>query len=73
MIAAFQEVYGAAKPYSITGSLPCIRELQEAGFDVQAIGFVKLSTYHSVSEYCLLSDFRKGLRTLAALIKHNGC
>ncbi len=71
MIAAFEEVYGAAKPYSITGSLPCIRELQEAGYDVQTMGFGKLATYHAVNEYCLLSDFRKGLRTLAALIKHN--
>ncbi len=27
------QVYGYCKPYAITGSLPCIRELQEAGYD----------------------------------------
>lgn len=38
---------GDCKPYSITGSLPCIRDLQEAGFDVQTLGFGKLAAYHS--------------------------
>jgi hypothetical protein len=33
MTSAFSKVYGFCKPYAITGSLPCIRELQEAGYD----------------------------------------
>lgn len=44
---AFTSVTGDCKPYSITGSLPCIRDLQEAGFDVQTLGFGKLAAYHS--------------------------
>ena len=44
---AFAAVSGECKPYSITGSLPCIRDLQEAGFDVQTLGFGKLAAYHS--------------------------
>lgn len=44
---AFTAVTGDCKPYSITGSLPCIRDLQEAGFDVQTLGFGKLAAYHS--------------------------
>jgi acetylornithine deacetylase len=44
---AFSAVTGDCKPYSITGSLPCIRDLQEAGFDVQTLGFGKLAAYHS--------------------------
>ena len=32
---ATKEVMGECKPYSITGSLPLVGDLQEAGFDVQ--------------------------------------
>jgi acetylornithine deacetylase len=35
MVGAFTDVTGSCKPLAITGSLPCIRELQEAGYDVQ--------------------------------------
>ena len=47
MAAAFSRVTGKCEPMSITGSLPCIRDLQEAGFDVQTLGF-GLSAYHSL-------------------------
>jgi acetylornithine deacetylase len=50
---AFTAVTGDCKPYSITGSLPCIRDLQEAGFDVQTLGFGKLAAYHSNNGECL--------------------
>ena len=46
MVAAFAKVYGFCKPYAITGSLPCIRELQVGpvayrglGFRVSSLGF----------------------------------
>lgn len=71
MHQAFEEVTGSCQPYSITGSLPCIRDLQEAGFDVQTLGFGKLATYHANNEYALLSDFKKGLKVLSAIIKYN--
>ena len=32
---ATKEVMGESKPYSITGGLPLVKDLQEAGFDVQ--------------------------------------
>ncbi len=35
MIQAFTDVYGSCQPFAITGSLPCIRELQDEGYDVQ--------------------------------------
>lgn len=39
--ATRHQVYGYCKPYAITGSLPCIRELQEAGYDgEQGVGEV---------------------------------
>ena len=36
---ATREVLGESNPYSITGSLPLVGDLQEAGFDVQ-VGLV---------------------------------
>lgn len=70
MVAAFSRVYGFCKPYAITGSLPCIRELQEAGYDVQCIGFGKMSTYHANNEYALLSDYQKGFQVMVELAEH---
>lgn len=32
---ATEEVMGESEPYSITGGLPLVKDLQEAGFDVQ--------------------------------------
>nr|DAD47504.1 TPA_asm: hypothetical protein HUJ06_017441 [Nelumbo nucifera] len=36
---ATEDVVGYVKPYSITGSLPLIRQLQDEGFDVQTSGY----------------------------------
>jgi acetylornithine deacetylase len=69
LVEAFTEVAGDCKPYSITGSLPCIRDLQEAGFDVQTMGFGKLAAYHANNEYGFLSDFKKGFRVLVVLMQ----
>ncbi len=35
---AIGSVRGSVTPFSLTGSLPCIRDLQDAGFDVQVTG-----------------------------------
>jgi acetylornithine deacetylase len=39
LVKATEAVLGSAKPYSIGGSLPLIRDLQDAGFDVQISGY----------------------------------
>ncbi len=39
LVRATEVVLGTAKPYSIGGSLPLIRDLQDAGFDVQISGY----------------------------------
>lgn len=48
---ATKDVLGDVVPYSIGGSLPLVRELQEQGFDVQISGYGLSSRfeYHSVS------------------------
>lgn len=66
---AFTSVTGDCKPFSITGSLPCIRDLQEAGFDVQTLGFGKLAAYHSNNGELTLTD-RCGPCTR---VQHDSC
>jgi len=63
-MAATTTVLGEAKPYSICGSLPLVRDLQRGGFDVQLIGFGLMSTYHANNEYCLLSGMKAGYQIL---------
>uniref|UniRef100_A0A2P2JTU2 Acetylornithine deacetylase n=2 Tax=Rhizophora mucronata TaxID=61149 RepID=A0A2P2JTU2_RHIMU len=65
---ATEEVVGHVKPYSITGSLPLIRELQDEGFDVQTAGYGLMATYHAKNEYCLLSDMCEGYRVFVSII-----
>ncbi|KAL4373009.1 hypothetical protein AHAS_Ahas05G0038900 [Arachis hypogaea] len=62
------EVVGHVKPYSITGSLPLIRELQDEGFDVQTAGYGLMATYHAQNEYCLFTDMSQGYRVFASII-----
>ena len=59
---------GEAKPYSICGSLPLVRDLQRGGFDIQMTGFGLMKTYHADNEFCLLSDMAKGFRILRGVI-----
>lgn len=65
---ATEEVVGHVKPYSITGSLPLIRELQDEGFDVQTSGYGVMATYHAKNEYCLFSDMCQGFQVFLSII-----
>lgn len=65
---ATKEEVGHVKPYSITGTLPLIRDLQDEGFDVQTSGYGLMATYHAKNEYCLLSDMCQGYRVFASII-----
>ena len=67
IMKALEEVKGVAKPFSVSGSLPLVRELQEAGLDLQLIGFGLSSTYHANDEYCLLSDMEAGIKVSLSL------
>jgi len=63
-----QEVKGQAEPYSLTGSLPLVAEMQQNGFDIQLIGFGLMSTYHADDEYCSLSDMKDAAKIIARTI-----
>jgi acetylornithine deacetylase len=49
---ATEKVLGSVKPYSIGGSLPLIRDLQDKGFDVQIAGYGISSRYVSCACPC---------------------
>ncbi|XP_004148485.1 acetylornithine deacetylase [Cucumis sativus] len=65
---ATYEVIGEVKPYSLTGSLPLVHDLQNDGFDVQNIGYGLTETYHADNEYCYYSDMAKGYKVFASII-----
>ncbi|XP_013604435.1 PREDICTED: acetylornithine deacetylase [Brassica oleracea var. oleracea] len=65
---ATKEVVGHVKPYSITGTLPLIRDLKDEGFDVQTSGFGLMATYHAKNEYCLLTDMCQGFDVFVRII-----
>ncbi|KAG1701775.1 hypothetical protein DVH05_010269 [Phytophthora capsici] len=66
--AAIADVLGEAKPFSISGSLPLVRDLQRAGLDLTLTGFGKSSVYHGDNEYCQLSDMKDAIKILARTI-----
>jgi acetylornithine deacetylase len=68
LAAAITDVLGEAKPFSISGSLPLVRDLQRAGFDLTLIGFGKSSVYHGDNEFCQLSDMKNAIKILARTI-----
>ncbi|MEZ4226610.1 MAG: M20/M25/M40 family metallo-hydrolase [Polyangiaceae bacterium] len=59
----------AAKPYSMTGSLPLVRDLQRKGFDVQITGFGRSTYYHAPNEQAKLEHFRQGFDILRRLLE----
>jgi len=68
LYGAIERVRGKANPFSLTGSLPCIRELQDSGFDVQVVGFGRMSTYHANDESGSLKEFGQGFAVCARMI-----
>ncbi len=65
---ATQEVLGSCKPSSLTGSLPCVAEMKEAGFDLQVVGYGVMNVYHATNEYATISGFNRGIRILSKVI-----
>jgi len=65
---ATAEVKGEAKPYAITGSLPLVRMMQDAGFDIQITGYGLSTVYHADNEYALLSDMKDAFQILLRVI-----
>lgn len=56
------------QPFSLTGSLPLVRDLQRQGCDVQITGFGEMAYYHAPNEQARLEDFRQGFSILRELL-----
>jgi len=65
---ASTEVLGSCTPASLTGSLPCVADLQEAGFDLQMCGYGLGKVYHGVDEYCNISEMLQGFKVFKRII-----
>ena len=62
------EVVGSSKPYSLTGSLPLVGDLQENGYDVQVCGYGASAVYHGDNEYCSLDAMDNAFKILRGLL-----
>eukprot|EP01122_Echinamoeba_exundans_P011506 TRINITY_DN4590_c0_g1_i1.p1 TRINITY_DN4590_c0_g1~~TRINITY_DN4590_c0_g1_i1.p1 ORF type:complete len:489 (+),score=136.98 TRINITY_DN4590_c0_g1_i1:166-1467(+) len=65
---ATKEVLGSSKPFSVTGSLPLVSDLQKAGFDVQMIGYGVEEVYHAPNEFCTISGMKNGFKIIVKVI-----
>mmetsp|Transcript_12645 Transcript_12645/g.28289 ORF Transcript_12645/g.28289 Transcript_12645/m.28289 type:complete len:435 (+) Transcript_12645:656-1960(+) len=70
LLKAVKDVLGTAKPYSVTGSLPCIADLKAEGFDVCCTGFGSMSYYHANNERASLTAFKNGFSVLQNTVNH---
>lgn len=61
-------ILGAAKPFSIGGSLPLVRELQEQGFDIQIAGYGLSSRYHADNEAASLQSLKDAFKIVSKVI-----
>jgi len=64
LVQAFRETNASVKPFSVSGSLPLVKMMQDQGFDIQICGFGHMSVYHGVNEYCSVADMQKGYEVL---------
>lgn len=69
IVKATEHVLGSAKPYSVTGSLPLVRELQDLGFDVQIAGYGMSTRYHADNEAANLNDFKNAVKIIAKVVQ----
>jgi len=68
LLKATEAVLGKCTPYSIGGSLPLVRELQDNGYDVQISGYGFSSRYHADNEAVSLAAMKQATRIIAKII-----
>lgn len=66
--AATREVLGNVVPYSIGGSLPLVRDMQDNGFDVQISGYGLSSRYHADNECASISKLKEAVRIIGKVL-----
>lgn len=68
ILDATTRVKGSVQPYSIGGSLPLVRDLQDQGFDVQIAGYGLSSRYHADNEAVSLKDLKAAVKIISNVI-----
>jgi len=68
LAAATERVVGKVAPFSLTGSLPLVSDLKDAGYDVQLVGYGRTDAYHADNEYAKLSELAEGFKVLASIV-----
>jgi len=68
LLTATNDVLGGCEPYSLTGSLPLVRDLQEAGYDLQICGYGLAKKYHAVNESASLSDMKRAVKIIGRIL-----
>ena len=51
------------------GAIPLVGQMQNAGFDIQMVGYGIGSVYHGNDEYCTISGMKKGYEILGMLLE----
>jgi acetylornithine deacetylase len=62
------EIKGTVECESLTGSLPLVQDMKEAGFDLQMVGFGMSSKYHRPNEACKLSEMVDATKVLSGFV-----
>lgn len=57
------------KGCSDLGAVPLVKEMQDAGIDIQIIGYGNGDAYHANNEYCTISGMEKGFNILRTLLE----
>jgi acetylornithine deacetylase len=67
---ATKNVLGEAKPFSIGGSLPLVRELQDSGYDVQISGYGFSNRYHADNEAVSLNNMKNAFKIVCRVVNN---
>jgi acetylornithine deacetylase len=68
LVQAFREVKSSVKPFAINGTLPLVKSMKDAGFDLQLCGFGLLKVYHGIDEYIEIEDFERAYEVVARVV-----
>lgn len=67
LVQATKHVLKEVRPYAIGGTLPLVREMQDAGFDLQIVGYGLSAKYHADNECASLTDLKNACRIVAKI------
>lgn len=67
LVKATGDVLGSVEPYSIGGSLPLVRDMQDEGFDIQIAGYGFAARYHADNECASIEALGNATKIIAKI------